>query len=360
MPVPRELRAVADDIAAGKRRWAKVKTLLRWFGKKGRGKYVVQSIQEALSEVQLWTEPDFHSVDSVHSFLEFKSLAEKGGSQKEESTGAVGGENRESSREESQGQSDDESQKSDQSSSRGLGPALCIGMLPAANRPTEVVTVTRDATVSHAITLMMSHRYSQLPIAQKGRPNGRMISWRSIGRASTKGHTCKYVRDCDEGIRTIDQDAPLLEAVDKIAVDEVVLVVGRDGNIAGMVTTSDLSRKYHELAEPFLLLQEIEDRIRSLIDDNFSIQEIESARRPDDDKREIEGASDLTFGEYVRLLESKNNWKRLQLRIDRKLFVKLLDEVREIRNDVMHFNPDSTENLDKVRMLRGLLEQLAD
>ena len=35
--IPYQLRAVRKDIAAGKRRWAKVKTLLSWFGHKGRG-----------------------------------------------------------------------------------------------------------------------------------------------------------------------------------------------------------------------------------------------------------------------------------------------------------------------------------
>ena len=48
-PIPHQLLAVQKDIAAGKRRWAKIKTLLSWFGKKGRGRHVVQTIQEALN-----------------------------------------------------------------------------------------------------------------------------------------------------------------------------------------------------------------------------------------------------------------------------------------------------------------------
>lgn len=104
----------------------------------------------------------------------------------------------------------------------------------------------------------------------------------------------------------------------------------------------------------------VQDRIRILISRNLSVTEIKKARDPDDHAREIEDASDLTFGEYVRLLESRENWKKLRLAIDRKLFVGLLNDVREVRNDVMHFRPDSSEpeNLDKVRMLRSLLEQL--
>ena len=126
------------------------------------------------------------------------------------------------------------------------------------------------------------------------------------------------------------------------------------------MTTSDLSREYHKKASPFLLLEEVEDRIRLLISRNLATAEIKKAKDPGDDTREIEDTADLTFGEYVRLLESRENWQKLRLGIDRKLFVGLLNDVREVRNDVMHFRPDSSEpeNLDKVRMLRSLLEQV--
>ena len=207
---------------------------------------------------------------------------------------------------------------------------------------------------------MIMHRYSQLPVTQNMRRIDGMISWRSMGRARASGHDCTHVRDCLERVRILDQDAPFFEAVDTITEREVVLVRGKDRKITGIVTTSDLSREYHEMARPFLLLEEVEDRIRILITRNLSATEIRQAKDPDDDTREIEDVDDLTFGDYVRLLESPENWEKLRLGIDRKLFVKLLDDVREVRNDVMHFRPDSfePEDLDKVRMLRSLLEQL--
>ena len=189
-----------------------------------------------------------------------------------------------------------------------------------------------------------------------------MISWRSIGEASTKKgyEECKYVRDCyDEDFSTVRLDTPLLDAVEKIARDEVVLVTGPDKRITGIVTTSDLSLKYHELAAPFLLLQEIEDRLRLLIDDAFSKEEIAEARDPRDDKRKVNEAADLSFGEYIRLVEARENWNRLKLTLDRRVFVKLLRDVRDVRNEVMHFSPDdlSPENRDKIAKLRGLLAQ---
>ena len=358
-PIPDQLLAVKKDIAAGKRRWTKVKTLLSWFGQKGRGKHVVQTIQEALNDAGLFTRPAF-TAGGVHNYIEFKTLSATGDGPAAASTGMPGSEGGMKPDDGGQSESAEESDGQDVPSLEGTGSKFCIGMLEAANRPDDIVTITRDETVEVATTLMMTHRYSQLPVTQNMRRIDGMISWRSMGSARARGAACQFVRDCMEEVRILHQDAPFFEAVDTITEEEVVLVRGKDRTITGIVTTSDLSREYHQKAAPFLLLEEVEDRIRILISRNLSVAEIKKAKDPGDDTREIEDATDLTFGEYVRLLESRENWQKLQLGIDRKLFIGLLNDVREVRNDVMHFRPDSSEpeNLDKVRMLRSLLEQL--
>ncbi len=358
-PIPYQLLAVQKDIAAGKRRWAKVKTLLSWFEKKGRGKHVVQTIQEALNETGLFTHPAF-TTGGVHDYIEFKTLSETGDGPAAESPGtrvSGGGTKPDDG---SQAESAEGSDGRDRHSQEATGSNFCIGMLEAANRPNEILVIARDKTVEEATTLMIMHRYSQLPVTQDMRRIDGMISWRSMGRVRARGDACKHVRDCLEPVLILDQDAPFFEAVDTITEKEVVLVRGRNRTITGVVTTSDLSREFRHKSEPFLLLGEVEDRIRILISRKLSAEEIKKAKDPGDDTREIEDAADLTFGEYVRLLESRENWQKLRLGIDRKLFVGLLNDVREVRNDVMHFRPDSSEpeDLDKVRMLRSLLEQL--
>ena len=357
--IPHQLLAVQEDIKAGKRRWLKVKTLLSWFGQKGRGKNVVQTIEKALRETRLSTDPEFTS-GGVHSYIEIRLLSETPDGSPEGSTGpADGGEEAKSdgTGQETVGAN---GHRHDRRASEAIGSKFCIGMFEAANRPDEVVTITRDQTVDEATTMMMTHGYSQLPVTQNMREIDGMISWRSMGRAKVRGDACKFVRDCVEDIHVLDQDAPFFEAVNAITQKEVVLVLGKNRAITGIVTTADLSHEYHQKAEPFLLFEEVEDRIRELIRKNFSLEEIRQARNPADDDREIEDASDLTFGEYARLLETPKNWKKLRLAIDRSLFVGLLNEVREVRNDVMHFRLDSAEpeNLDKVRQLHYLLGQL--
>ena len=357
--IPHQLLAVQEDLKAGKRRWLKVKTLLSWFGQKGRGKYVVQTIEEALSETRLSTNPNFTS-GSVHDYIEIRSLGETPDGARGQSTGP--GEGGEEAKSDGKGpeEAGTNGHRRERRSSESIGSKFCIGMFEAANRPDEVVTISRDQTVEEATTMMLTHGYSQLPVTQNMRDIDGMISWRSMGRARVRGAACRFVRDCVEDIHVLDQDAPFFEAVNAITQKEVVLVLGKNRAITGIVTTADLSHEYHQKAEPFLLFEEVEDRIRELIRRHFSLEEIRQARNPADDDREIEDASDLTFGEYARLLETPENWEKLRLGIDRSLFVGLLNEVREVRNDVMHFRLDSTEpeNLGRVRQLHQLLGQL--
>ena len=116
-----------------------------------------------------------------------------------------------------------------------------------------------------------------------------MISWRSIGRVRASGGECKHVRDCLEHVRILDQDAPFFEAVQVINEKEVVLVQGKDRKIVGIVTTSDLSREYHQMAAPFFLLGEIEDRIRVLISRSFTADELRKVTKSCGSEREIGG-----------------------------------------------------------------------
>lgn len=67
----------------------------------------------------------------------------------------------------------------------------------------------------------------------------------------------------------------------------------------------------------------------------------------------------LTFGENVRLLQREEVWQRIAVRVDKTEVVKRLDEVRDIRNDVMHFKPEplSAERRWKLVQMEAFLRQ---
>lgn len=141
-----------------------------------------------------------------------------------------------------------------------------------------------------------------------------------------------------------------------------MLVRAQDKKISGIITASDFNIQFRKLAEPFLLVGEIENGVRQILHGKFTKAELNAAKAPGDDEREIEGVADLTFGEYIRLVESEKRWKKLKLAIDRVEFVKRLDCIREIRNDVMHFDPDGLEDadLEKLREFAQFLKRLRD
>ena len=70
--------------------------------------------------------------------------------------------------------------------------------------------------------------------------------------------------------------------------------------------------------------------------------------------------ADLTFGEYIRLLEDPKKWEKIRLGVDRKVFVEELQRVLKIRNDVMHFDPDGLppSDLSVLQQVARFLQQL--
>ncbi|NIF20598.1 CBS domain-containing protein [Candidatus Pantoea multigeneris] len=224
-------------------------------------------------------------------------------------------------------------------------PAFRVSRLEASD--VTLVTVKPDATLTEAITLMLRHDYSQLPVMTSERDVKGVISWESIAPvlALTKSESA-VVRNYMKPHREINASDSIFTALPRIIEYSYVLVRSPDQRISGIITTTDLSSQFKQLSEPFLLLSEIENHIRKLIDGKFTKDELVSIVNPSDSGRVIDSVADLTFGEYIRLFENPDLWKKTELQIDKKTFIKELDKVRIIRNDVMHFDPDgiSEEN----------------
>jgi len=82
-----------------------------------------------------------------------------------------------------------------------------LGTLDAAHA--KPLCVKRDAKVREAVTLMIQHDFSQLPVMQNSRDVDGLISWKSIAEAS-KVHNkeCTFVRECmDIDVEILKHDA---------------------------------------------------------------------------------------------------------------------------------------------------------
>jgi len=237
-------------------------------------------------------------------------------------------------------------------------PIYRINRLAASTR--KPLSVFPETKLEEAITHMLTNDFSQMPVMTSERDVKGIITWASIGSRLAMGKHCSIAREFMEQHNEIRSDAPLVSAIGIIAEYQYVLVRGHDQKITGIVTASDLSLQFQQLAEPFLLLGEIENHLRLVISQRFTPPELESAKNPSDSKRVVTSVADLTYGEYKRLLENPERWEKLNITVDRKTCMEKFENVTRIRNDVMHFDPEGIpdKDLQAIREFARFLQRL--
>lgn len=220
-----------------------------------------------------------------------------------------------------------------------INPIKKLVVLEAATKTPQVVK--RDEKLNVATTIMQLHNYSQLPVISNSmRDLCGYISWETIGTAITNGVKSDLVKDyINPIVKTLSLDTPILKAIHSVYKHDFVVVVDKSKEIKGIVTTTDISSQFLTITEPFLLLEQIENHIRLLLADKFLLEEIHNVIVKEVDGLKINSIDDLNFGQYLRLIEDPTNWNRLEVNCNKTMFIKYLHDVREVRNDIMHFEP---------------------
>jgi len=217
-------------------------------------------------------------------------------------------------------------------------PIQRIKIIPAANN--NPVCVQNDTSLTTAITLMQSNNFSQLPVTDGNKRNlSGYISLDSISNAIFRGVNSEMVRDYKvTDCVVMNPNDSLIEAMTKVHTHDFVIVV-ENNQVKGIITQQDLSRQFLNWTKPFILLEEIENHIRQLIDGKFQLEELRSACQGNTD--DINSVDDMSFGDYIALLGNAERWNKLNLKyVDKGCVIAKLEEVRKIRNDVMHFDPE--------------------
>lgn len=210
---------------------------------------------------------------------------------------------------------------------------LRIGNLP----PPAVVSVPRTVTLTYTKTLLLKRQFSQLAVIDLDGTFRGAVSWESIGKAHIASNN-PSLEDAIAPAIVVDHDALLLEQIEMIYSKGFVFVLNADrSRVEGIVTAADLTRQFGNLARPFVLIEEAENRLRRRADEVFTTDELRNASL---NPQRVHQAADLTFGNYARLVGPEAQWAKLEWDIDRKLFLELLEEVRKVRNELMHFTPD--------------------
>ena len=232
-------------------------------------------------------------------------------------------------------------------------PAFSVSELASAK--TDVECVSPSASIKKAYTTMRLRKYSQLVVADHATPMQQdikgVVSFQSMTKALMNGNPTT-VGDCiDSEVCFVQSDADLKSVVSQLSGNDVVLVIGRDKRLQGIVTAWDLAEEFAELVDPFKRIGEIEERLRTLVRMRLGKDKVAEFLRDhglsgSDPIAEIE---ELTMGELQRVLDFPEHWEALGLAFDRTVFIDALGEARDYRNRLMHFRDPLTE-VEMVRL----------
>ncbi len=235
---------------------------------------------------------------------------------------------------------------------------LTVGNLPSALGG--VASVTPNATLDEAITIMLLNNYSQLAVLSGQRNLRGTVTWQSIAEARHDKPDTKLNDTIIENPPEVPYSKHLIDVLDLLRTEDFVFVRNAERAISGIVTTADVAHVYGDLATPFFLVGELDRSLRHIISLKFNFPLIKDFCDPTG-ARALESVNDLTMGDYQQVLAHPEKWNQLGLPLDRVTFIKRLNELREIRNNIMHFNPDSVPlgAVDKLRHVIKILRRYA-
>lgn len=229
----------------------------------------------------------------------------------------------------------------------------------------ELVDVSPDEPVGVAFAKMAEHDFSQLPVRAGEQVLGvfsyRSFACRSADQIKLMPRTAMTDMPVDGFVDRPVFMSPYNELPDMFAVldTEDAVFVGDERHLLGVVTTVDVLRWLHELAEPFVRLGEIERSLREIVRRKLSPTDITSCaratlhrkyrERPDGLPTVVE---DMTFDELRLLVIDGRNWPLLEPALGRNLEMAKAKLVRlpALRNDVFHFRRE-LEAADRAAIL---------
>lgn len=336
------LEAIRNELASGHRQHRMGENLLRAFGYMRRRTTALEEINATLNELGLVTDPP---VDAQMPLRVPHIIFDLAGTNEITPTGIT-----EDSETGNLGYEDADSPDSEIDDSLPE-PTFRISELGSAN--TEVERVAQGDSILLAFTKMALNNYSQLVVASHARARQQdikgIVSFQSIAHALMNGTpaTAPVSSGCIEEVPIVNGYDDLISIIPRLSESEVVLVVGRDKRLQGIVTAWDLAEEFAVLVEPFKRIGEIEQRLRALIERKLSKEIIfdflkDSSHAYGDLPKE---SHDLTLGEVQRVLESPKHWAMLALPYDQAIFMCELNRIRDYRNQLMHFK-DLEDEID--------------
>ena len=341
------LEAIKANLEDGRNQHRMGQNLLGAFGYVRRRATAIAEINAALEELGLETDPSITSempLNTPHIIFKLRVASDTDASMAQASE--------DTDISEASDNFDAQLQDADGGDNINLPePTFRVAELASANVAVECISP--NASIKSAYGTMLLNNYSQLVVASGDKPMQQsikgIVSLQSIAKALMIGQH-ETVNDCiDDDVYYADANTDLKEVVGQLEDKEVVLVIGIDKRLQGIITSWDLAEYFAKIAEPIKRIEETESRLRTLLEKQLGKQtviEFLGSKRLLNDGSDNDSISDLnefTLGELRSALENPEHWEHLSLPFDRKVFILALNEVCDYRNRFMHFREPLTE-----------------
>jgi predicted transcriptional regulator len=222
-----------------------------------------------------------------------------------------------------------------------------------------VLKVRPDCRVRDAIALMQAHGYSQVPVVENGEVLG-VFSFRSFAKGAASATLDEWIKQkiapgdlaVDEFLeqfefaRVTEEMSHVFDAMDR---DNGILI-GTPERLVGILTPMDFLRYFYEVANPFVMVSEIELALRALIRLALGPENIVAAAKRclsstygGEDKVPT-SLENMTFDNYHSLISYGENWKDFEPVFGgtRTRTSGKLKEIGGIRNDLFHLKREIT------------------
>ncbi|WP_181548931.1 hypothetical protein [Micromonospora saelicesensis] len=215
--------------------------------------------------------------------------------------------------------------------------------------------VSPTASFEEAITAMQVDDFSQIAVLTNPYTLHGAVSWESIAAAKHRNARAAFSDAIDRraATRVFDYNVRLLDVLETLQQSGFIFVRDDQRKITGIITAADVVRKYDETATPFFLIGEIDQELRQLLQNTFDEETVRQACSSAGSS--FRSFDSMSIGQYQAVLDNPDCWQQLDWPLDRRVFIKRLDQLRKVRNNVMHFNPDPVRHTD-VDKLRHFLD----
>ena len=215
----------------------------------------------------------------------------------------------------------------------------------------KLICVKQDDTIREALKLMIENDFSQLPVVDRDRNLVGLISERSIVR--TYYHLAEGLSLLDQQINhcvtppvTLPPNSDLFDALNRLKDKNVTaILIVKDKKPLGVLTDYDTTQFIRDISEGLILVEDIEVALRQRIersfpDENTMLAALMSTFKPDrrDPSKPAKAFDELSFYDYIQLITNERNWPKFKGTFEpMEMFVKLMEPVRETRNQLAHF-----------------------